>query len=101
MTRRVSVSGTAYSLPSTLTIPSRDRRRDAFSAHYYAAPQEALDTAWTPNDPKSDDAQHVPVALPYDERLATFRDFREVMEPIMLSGDSYTELARRIRIRAS
>ena len=27
MTRRVSVSGTEYSLPSTLTIPSRDRRR--------------------------------------------------------------------------
>ena len=78
-----------------------DRARDAFSAHYYAAPQDALDTARTLNDPKSDDAQHVPVALPYDERLATFRDFREVAEPIMLSGDSYTELARRIRIRAS
>ena len=78
-----------------------DRARDAFSAHYYAAPQEALDTASTPNDPKSDDAPHVPVAVPYDERLATFRDFREVAEPIMLSGDSYTELARRIRIRAS
>ena len=78
-----------------------ERARDAFSAHYYAAPQEALDTAWTLNDPKSDDAQHVPVAVPYDERLATFREFREVVEPIMLSGDSYTELARRIRTRAS
>ena len=78
-----------------------DRARDAFSAHYYAAPQETLHTARTVNDPKSDDAHHVPVALPYDERLATFRDFREVVEPIMLSGDSYTELARRIRTGAS
>ena len=29
-----------------------DRARDAFSAHYYAAPQEAQDTAWTLNDPE-------------------------------------------------
>ena len=40
-----------------------DRARGAFSAHYYAAPHEALDTAWTPNDPKSDDAPHVPVKV--------------------------------------
>ncbi len=77
-----------------------DRARDAFSAYYYAAPQ-ALATAWTVNDLKSDDAQRDPWQFPNDERLATCGDFREVVEPIMPSGDSYTELARRIRIRAS
>ncbi len=41
-----------------------DRARDAFSAHYYAAPHEALDTASTPNDPKSDDARTYPWQFP-------------------------------------
>ena len=72
-----------------------DRSRDAFSAHYYAAPEGEPDTLWTLNDLESDDAPHVPVVLPYDERLATFRDLGEVADSILL-GDSYEELARRI-----
>ena len=39
---------------------------------------------------ESDDALHVPVMLPYDERLATFRDLDEI-----------AELARRIRTNVS
>lgn len=74
-----------------------DRARDAFSAHYYAAPDGAPDTLWTLNDLESDDAPHVPVVLPYDERLATFRNLDEVAESILL-GDSYEALARRIWI---
>ena len=72
-----------------------DRSRDAFSAHYYAAPEGVPDTLWTLNDLESDDAPHVPVVLPYEERLATFRDLHEVADSILL-GDSYEELARRI-----
>ena len=36
--------------------------------------------------------------LPYDERLATFRDLDEVAESILLREDSYEELAQRIWI---
>ena len=75
-----------------------DRARDAFSAHYYAAPEGTSDTFWTLNDLESDEAPHVPVVLPYDERLATFRDLDEVAESILLREDSYEELAQRIWI---
>ena len=77
-----------------------DRSRDAFSGHYYAAPEGAPDTLWTLNDLESDDAPHVPVVLPYDERLATFRDLDEVAEPILLHGNPYKELTRRISTTA-
>ena len=73
-----------------------ERARDAFSEHYYADPREEPDTLWTLDDLESDDAPHVPVVLPYDERLATFRDLSEVAEPILLRG-SYTELTERLR----
>ena len=72
-----------------------ERARDAFSANYYAAPEAVPDTFWTLNDLESDDAPHVPVVLPYDERLATFRNLDEVADSILL-GDSYEALARRI-----
>ncbi len=73
-----------------------DRARDVFSEHYYADPQEEPDTLWTLDDMESSDAPHVPVVLPYEERLATFRDLSEIAEPILLRG-SYTELAARLR----
>ena len=73
-----------------------DRARDVFSEHYYADPQEEPDTLWTLDDIESNDAPHVPVVLPYEERLATFRDLGDVAEPILLRG-SYTELAERLR----
>ena len=78
------------SLLAELVQRFADRSRDAFSAHYYAAPEEAPDTLWTLSDLESDDAPHVPVMLPYDERLATFRDLDEI-----------AELARRIRTNVS
>ena len=72
-----------------------DRAREAFSEHYYAEP-EAPEEFWTLDDLESADAPHVPVVLPYDERLATFRDLREVAEPILL-GSSYAELFERLQ----
>ena len=72
-----------------------DRAREAFSEHYYAEP-EAPDEFWTLDDLESADAPHIPVVLPYDERLATFRDLREVADPILL-GSSYAELFERLR----
>ena len=72
-----------------------DRAREAFSEHYYAEP-EASEEFWTLDDLESPDAPHVPVVLPYDERLATFRDLRDVAEPILL-GSSYAELFERLQ----
>ena len=72
-----------------------DRAREAFSEYYYAEP-ETPDDFWTLDDLESADAPHVPVVLPYDERLATFRDLGEVAEPILL-GSSYAELFERLR----
>ena len=72
-----------------------DRARAVFSEYYYAEP-ETPDEFWTLDDLGSDDAPHVPVVLPYDERLATFRDLGEVAEPILLEG-SYAELFERLR----
>ncbi len=80
----------------TLVHRFEDRARDVFSERYYADPGEEPDTLWTLDDIESDDAPHVPVVLPYDERLATFRDLGEVAEPILLRG-AYTELAERLR----
>ncbi len=72
-----------------------DRARDAFSRCYYAEPG-ASDEFWTLDDVESEDAPHVPVVLPYDERLATFRHLREVAEEILLK-DPYRELTERLR----
>lgn len=72
-----------------------DRARDVFSRRYYAEPA-ASDEFWTLDDLESEDAPHVPVVLPYDERLATFRHLREVAESVLL-GDPYRELTERLR----
>ena len=76
-----------------------DRAREAFSRHYYADVAEPVspDQFWTLDDLEDTDAPHVPVALPYDERLATFRDLNEVAEPVLLSGEPYRRLAGRLR----
>ena len=72
-----------------------DRAREVFSEHYYAAPEPA-DEFWTLDDLESADAPHVPIVLPYEERLASFRDLTEVAEPILLRGP-YIELSERLR----
>ena len=80
-----------------------DRARDAFSAHYYAglADLDSPDDFWTLADLDSTEAPHVPVVLPYDERLATFRDLNEVAERILLGEPQYRQLASRLRDAAS
>lgn len=76
-----------------------DRAREVFSRHYYADVAELVspDQFWTLDDLEDTDAPHVPVALPYDERLATFRDLSEVAEPVLLRGEPYRRLAGRLR----
>ena len=76
-----------------------DRAREVFSRHYYAAAAELAspDEFWTLDDLEDTDAPHVPVALPYDERLATFRDLSEIAEPVLLRGEPYRRLAGRLR----
>ena len=73
----------------------RDRAREAFSQYYYAEP-ECGDEFWNLDDLESADAPHVPVVLPYEERLATFWDLTDVAESILLRGP-YRELAERLR----
>ena len=76
-----------------------DQARDSFSAQYYAdsADLDAPDEFWTLDDLESTDAPHVPVVLPYIERLATFRDLNEVAEPVLLGGEPYRRLVSRLR----
>ena len=73
-----------------------ERARDAFSTHYYAEPDETPDELWTLSDLESDDAPHVPVVLPYEERLATFRDLSDVAEAVLLRDGPYRDLAGRL-----
>lgn len=80
-----------------------DQARDSFSAQYYAdsADLDAPDEFWTLDDLESTDAPHVPVVLPYVERLATFRDLSEVAEPVLLGGEPYRRLVSRLRDTAA
>ena len=73
-----------------------DRARDVFSAHYYSNPDHG-DDYWTVEDVESTDAPHVPVALPYDVRLALFRDLYEVAGDVLLTEAPYQELVERVR----
>lgn len=73
-----------------------DRGRDLFSEHYYAEPGAGEDL-WTLDDVENTDAPHVPVVLPYDERLAVFRGLEEVAAPILLEDEPYGALAERLR----
>ena len=74
-----------------------ERARDVFSDHYYAE-QEQEAGAWSLDDVESTDAPHVPVVLPYDERLALFRDLSEVSN-VLLEGEPYKQLVERVRSR--
>ena len=77
-----------------------DQARDSFSAQYYAD-LDSPDEFWTLGDLESTDAPHVPVVLPYVERLATFRDLSEVAEPVLLGGEPYRRLVSRLRDTAA
>ena len=70
-----------------------DKARDVFSHHYYA---ETPSEFWSLDDVESGDAPHVPVALPYDERLALFRDLSEVAAPVLLKAEPFAQLAERL-----
>ena len=76
-----------------------DRAREVFGERYYADPAaiDSPDEFWTLDDLESTDAPHVPVVLPYEGRLATFRDLDEIAEPILLGGEPYRDLTGRLR----
>ena len=57
---------------------------------------DSPDEFWTLDDLESRDAPHVPVVLPYVERLATFRKLDEVAEPVLF-GEPYRRLVGRLR----
>lgn len=77
-----------------------DRARDVFSERYYAKPDaELAETFWTLDDLESGDAPHVPVVLPYDERLAVFRDLSEIADPVLRGEETYRALTDHVRAR--
>ena len=72
-----------------------DQARDVFSNHYYAEAGHQ-DNFWTMDDMENTDAPHVPIVLPYDERLALFRNLSEVNSSL-LKDESYRELAEHLK----
>ena len=77
-----------------------ERGRDLFNEHYYAQPEPdpgSGEDIWTQDDLEDADAPHVPTPLPYDERLAVFRDLSEVADSILLKDEPYGVLAERLR----
>ena len=79
-----------------LVLAFTERARGVFSDHYYAKPDQGA-AHWNIDDVESADAPHVPVVLPYDERLAGFRDLGEVANEVLLQGRPYQELVERVR----
>lgn len=73
-----------------------DRARDVFSAHYYSEAREDDYYLWSIDDVESTDAPHAPVVLPYDPRLALFRDLNEVADEVLLPGKPYQKLVERV-----
>jgi hypothetical protein len=74
-----------------------ERAREVFTDLYYAAdPDDATfsEDVWYVSDLDSQDAPHAPVAMPYRERLAHFRDIADVADT--LGEGEYTALAERI-----
>lgn len=77
-----------------------DRARDVFSERYYAASgTEPGDSFWTMDDLESRDAPHVPVVLPYDQRLAVFRNLEEVAVTVLQGQEPYIRLTDQVRAR--
>lgn len=79
----------------TLVSAFTDRARDVFSAHYYPEADQS-DKYWTVDDLESTDAPHVPVVLPYEERLALFSQLSEVAN-VLLEGEPYKKLVEQLR----
>lgn len=73
-----------------------DQARDVFSNHYYAEAGHQ-DNFWTMDDMENTDAPHVPIVLPYDERLALFRDLSEVNSILLSPSGPYVELAEHLK----
>lgn len=77
-----------------------ERARQEFTISYYAEePQDlADDRFWDVSDLESEDGPHAAVALPYDPRLADFRDIAEVAD-VLRGATEYQALAMRIEAR--
>ena len=73
-----------------------DQARDVFSNHYYAEAGHQ-DNFWTMEDLENTDAPHVPIVLPYDERLALFRNLTEVDSILLSSNGPYGELTEHLK----
>ena len=73
-----------------------ERARQEFTDLYYAEDpgDPADDRFWDVRDLDSEDAPHAPVAIPYREMLANFRDLADVADP--LCENEYAAVAERI-----
>lgn len=68
--------------------------REFTSRYYVDAGSEGSDTLWDLRDIDSLDAPHVPIALDYDARLATFDDISEVADA--LCAEPYAGFGERV-----
>jgi hypothetical protein len=76
------------------------RAEEEFDKRYYAAEEgdaDVEDGFWTLGDKGSQDAPHAPMAVDYDNKLASFGDIAEVADP--LCSGVYPPIAERIASR--
>lgn len=71
------------------------RAESEYESRYYSAEEE--EEAWDIYDKGLADAPHIPVAIEYDPRLASYRDIGEVEEA--LTGPEYKAFAQRVENR--
>lgn len=70
------------------------RAENTFEQRYYAAEDHDAERFWTLGDKAGRDAPHVPVALDYEPRLASFRDIGDVAD--LLCSGVYADIGARI-----
>jgi hypothetical protein len=70
------------------------RAENTFEQRYYAAEDHDAERFWTLSDKADRDAPHVPIALDYESRLASFRDIGDIAD--LLCSGVYAAIDARI-----
>lgn len=84
----------ASMVPRSEETRFRDEARGVFSRYYYAG-RDIPGAFWKLGDLEARDAPHVPIVLPYEDRLATCPSFADVTDWIRRDGP-YMQLRERL-----